>query len=135
MRKAASLLKAALGRDEVVRQARAQAALRDWESIVGPLLAQKSTPERYQQGTLWVAVSDSVWAQELRLKKDVILGHLQDICEDKQLFLNIRFGVRPVYFQPPEIVEAPSTDLRAELVGLSIQEIRERRIGRWRDEN
>lgn len=135
MKKLASIVPEAIPRDEVLRAARAQAAMRQWEEVVGPMLASKSHPDKYDHGTVWVAVSGSAWAQELRMVKNQILGKLRQISGDPNLFTDIRFGVR----QLPDPEPAHEEDTRAEdhrksLEGLSIQEIRERRLGRWRNE-
>ncbi len=38
----------------------------DWESVVGPVLAAHSQPERLQDGELVVVVDEPAWATELR---------------------------------------------------------------------
>ncbi|HVL40167.1 MAG TPA: DUF721 domain-containing protein [Fimbriimonadaceae bacterium] len=134
MRKLEELLGASIEREEVLRCARAQAALRSWPQIVGELLAERSTPDRYDRGTVWVSVQGSAWAQELRMIKHRILNRLADIAGDKTLFLDLRFGVRPPRERKaPDPPAAPKRRARPDLEGLSIREIAERRLKNWPD--
>ena len=115
--------------------ARAQRVLREWATIVGPGMAARSHPERWDRGTVWVAVEGSAWAQELRMIKDVILSRLEQKAGESGLFLDIRFGVRPL--PPKEKPEEPATyavvqDDRGEL---SIAEIAARRLRKWSDQD
>lgn len=80
---------------EVLRAARAGSVLRRWEEAVGEVLAQKSMPDRYDKGTVWVATQGSAWAQELRLMKPTILERLEAMGGERGMFIDIRFGVRP----------------------------------------
>ena len=95
MRKIDGLIGAALGRPEVLRAARAQQAMKHWSEVVGGGLADKSTPDRYEKGTLWVVASGSAWAQEIRLRKEDIITRLNDRAGEKGLFEDIRVGTRP----------------------------------------
>jgi predicted nucleic acid-binding Zn ribbon protein len=125
------MLKPALGRDEVLRAARAQRILREWPSIVGPAMATRSFPDRYDHGTVWVAVTGSAWAQELRMQKDQILTRLTERAGEPNLFINLRFGVRPLPEPAPVEEERPVVPVREEESGLSIREIAERRLKNW----
>jgi predicted nucleic acid-binding Zn ribbon protein len=127
----ARLLGDALDRDEVVRTARAQIVLRRWNEVVGDAMAERSQPERFDRGTVWVAVTGSAWAQELRMQKDRILARLRSLADDPSLFENIRFGVRPVNPPPPK--EEPRIVVSKVDPELSIREIAERRLKVWRD--
>ena len=93
MRHVARVLPRAVENAEVLRAARAAAALRRWEEAVGPLLATKSVPDRYDRGTVWVATQGSAWAQELRLMKPLILERLEAMVGERGMFLDVRFGV------------------------------------------
>jgi hypothetical protein len=130
-----SMLGQAIGREEVLRMARAQAVLREWTTIVGPAMAGRSHPERYERGTVWVAVEGSAWAQELRMIKDVLLARLEQKAGETGLFLDIRFGVRPLpkteRTDEPAAVFAVVEDDRGEL---SIAEIAARRLRKWDDQ-
>lgn len=95
LRRLQDLLEGAVDRPEILRAARAQRVLRQWNEVVGPLLADKVQPDRYDHGTLWVAAVGSAWAQEIRLRQDTILERLNQLAEERSLFLQIRAGVRP----------------------------------------
>lgn len=129
------MLGQAIGKEEVLRMARAQRVLKEWPTIVGPAMAGRSHPERYDHGTVWVAVTGSAWAQELRMIKDVIIARLEDRAGETGLFLDVRFGVRPL--PQPEatdkkpVVLAVVADDRGEL---SIAEIAERRLRKWSEQ-
>lgn len=120
--------------DEVVRTARAQTCLRRWEEVVGEALAKRSWPDRYDRGTVWVAVEGSGWAQELRMLKRQILDKLSTLSGERDMFIDVRFGVRPLKRETfEEVVEAPiDSPENDERNGLSIREIYERRIARMK---
>lgn len=132
MRPLAAMLGKAIGREEVLRAGRAQAALRQWPRIVGPELARRSRPDRYDRGTVWVAVEGSAWAQELRMIRDVILDRLEKECGEGGLFHDIRFGVRPLPSEGAGEAIAPVRAVVADDRGeMSIREIAERRLRSW----
>lgn len=153
MRKVDKVLPKAVTHTEALRSARAQAAMRDWEEIVGEALAKRSRPDRYGRGVVWVAVTGSAWAQEMRMRKEIFLSRLRDRVDDPSLFLDMRFGVRPISHpddepapvpkpapvptpQPePEAVteEQKAEDDPPRMASLSIREIAQRRLARWKD--
>lgn len=103
MKRIADILPA-LDQREVLRGARAQRVLRSWPSIVGDLIARKSTPDRYDHGTVWIAAPESAWAQEIRLRSEDILQRLNDMAGEPGLFRELRVGAagrRPGGMQPP----------------------------------
>ena len=130
MRRIQFLIADSIGRDEVARTARAQIVFRRWDEIVGADMAERSYPDRYTKGTVWVAVNGSAWAQELRMMKDIILRRLKEASEEPDLFKEIRFGVRPIR-KPVDEIELERTEIPAELKELSIREIAERRLRNW----
>lgn len=117
---------------EVVRTARAQRVLRHWDEIVGKTLAERSRPDRVERGTVWVSVQGAAWAQELRMMREIILSRLRAHGGDPELFKDIRFGVRPTPMRVREETAkvGPSEDLSS----LSIREIAERRLARWKSD-
>jgi predicted nucleic acid-binding Zn ribbon protein len=128
----------AIVQDEILKAGRAQRVFRKWPEIVGELLAQKSTPERYHRGVVWVAVSGSSWAQELRMQRGIILKRLRELSGEPELFTSIRFGVRSFDVQTHalvEIEESGRNHLRKELETLTIREIAERRLKKMRNED
>jgi predicted nucleic acid-binding Zn ribbon protein len=135
MKKLSSIVPEALPREEILRAGRAKKALRQWSEIVGPMLATKSFPDKFEHGTVWVAVSGSAWAQELRMVKGQIMTKLAKLCGDPNLFTDIRFGVRPL--PAAEVDEVPDTrndEHREKIRDLSIQEIKERRLQQLKHE-
>lgn len=134
MKKLGHVMPAALGRESVLRTAQAQRTMRRWSEVVGEAMAARSWPERFENGTLWVAVEGSAWAQEMRMSKDRILARLASLSGSDH-FRDLRFGVRPLPQAAPKgPTEEEKASLRAQLEGLSIREIAERRLARWRDE-
>ncbi len=49
-----------------------------WRNIVGDLLAERSTPYRYEFNVLFVRATNSVWLQELILLKQQIMEKITD---------------------------------------------------------
>lgn len=135
MRKLGHMLNPAIGREEVLRAARAQRVLRRWSEVVGEAMAQRSFPDRYDRGTVWVAVQGSAWAQELRMQRERMIEKLGQMSGEPSLFKDMRFGVRPL--PPPDapMVEEKPKPPKESLNGLSIKEIAERRLRNWPGEN
>ena len=125
-----NLLNSTVMPPEVLKAARAISVMRKWEQVVGKEMANRSWPERYDHGTLWIAVTGSAWAQELRMQKDEILSRLNTIADEPGLFLNARFGVRPL---AKAVVGLAADSPVAESEGLTIREIAERRMKAWHD--
>jgi predicted nucleic acid-binding Zn ribbon protein len=130
MRRIGNLLPKAIEK-EVLQIAKAQGILKHWDEIVGPGLAERSWPDRYERSIVWVAVAGSAWAQELRLRKEMILGRLRERSRDPEMFLDVRFGVRklPVKEEPVQ-QEAPLTPDRT---AMTIREIAQERMKSWKD--
>ena len=134
MRRAKDVLNSAIENHEILSAARAQAVLRRWPEVVGPMLAERSHPDRYGRGTVWVAVQGSAWAQELRMMKETILSRLGELSGEPSLFKDVRFGVRPLPIRKVEEVVMPSEPDEPDIRELSIREIAERRLARWKHE-
>ncbi|MBS1727424.1 MAG: DUF721 domain-containing protein [Armatimonadetes bacterium] len=113
---------------EVLRAARAISVMKKWEQVVGKEMAARSWPERYDHGTVWVAVVGSAWAQELRMQKDEILARLNTIANEPTLFVNARFGVRPL---KKAVINTEPEREEDEFKTLTIREIAERRMREW----
>lgn len=132
MRKISRVLPSAVQNDEALRAAKAQMILRRvWKDVVGEQLATRSAPDRYTKGTVWVAVTGSAWAQELRMRKEMLLSRLRNHSDDPNLFTDMRFGVRPLPVVEPDVVEEPEEKSEGEL---SIREIARRRLAKMRGE-
>jgi predicted nucleic acid-binding Zn ribbon protein len=87
-----SLLARAIGRPEIIRKGHALGAMQSWEEIVGKVVSGRSSPEKFEAGLLTVKVVGAVWAQELRMKKEIILEKLNEKAGEK-VFADIRFVV------------------------------------------
>lgn len=94
MRQLSDVLPEALGRADVLRAARALRVARQWEAVVGQILAARSAPDRFDHGTLWVSVTTSVWAQEIRLRRESILERLNEVAGERGLFRELRVTVQ-----------------------------------------
>lgn len=133
MRRIDRVLGEAVAAKEVLRTARAQRAMARWREVVGPVLAERSHPDRYSRGTVFIAVQSSAWAQELRLRKPQIIERLNSLAGERGLFEDARFGVRPL----PSVEEAPpdpSADLPMD-PPQTIREIADKWLRRWTDED
>ena len=93
MKRLADLLPQSIEQKELLRAARAQRAYRDWEKVVGEMLAKHTQPEKYENGILWVLISGSVWAQEINMRKDTIIEKLNKLSNETHLFKEIRTTV------------------------------------------
>lgn len=131
MRKLAHVMPEAIARGEVLRAARAQRVLRNWEAIVGPELAKRSQPDRYERGTVWVSVAGSAWAQELRMLEPTILAKVAEFCGDPHLVVALRFGVRAPRERPEGMQAKPRLTPDPDLETMTIAEIRDRRLRQW----
>lgn len=127
------MISAAVEDKEVLRAARAQRILRRWPEIVGDLLAEKSWPDRYDHGLVWIAVTDAAWAQEMRMIREGLLDRMRQMAGEPSLFTELRFGVRPLKApKKPEVVEIPEVLEQLHTAG-SIREIAEARMKRWKE--
>ena len=132
MKKIQKLLEESIPQAEVLRGARANSILKRWSEVVGPSLAQKSAPDRFDKGTVWVAVIGSEWASELRMERRRILARLNELSGEKCLFTDLRFGVRKF---TSAVIEPPvETSPMVEKAHGSIREIGEKLIKKLQDE-
>jgi len=53
----------------------------NWRDIVGELLAERSTPEKYEHHVLFVKVSNPTWMQELVLIKPQIITRINSLLD------------------------------------------------------
>lgn len=66
-----------------------------WRAIVGPLLAAKTAPARLKNGVLTVLVLNHAWAQELQLRKPVLIEQA-NAALGKDSVKEIRLSVEPL---------------------------------------
>jgi predicted nucleic acid-binding Zn ribbon protein len=76
-----------MGLDKGVRQ---QQAVNLWHIAVGKKIAENTTVQNVEHGTLIVHATSPVWAQELQLQKKDILSKLNKIL-GKKTIKDIRF--------------------------------------------
>jgi len=50
--------------------------MRDWEAVVGAVVAARSRPRDIRDGILYIGVESSVWMQELWFHRDEILDRI-----------------------------------------------------------
>ena len=133
MRKVSDLISRALDRPDMSTALQANKLLRRWPEVVGSDLAKRCSPDRFERGTVFVAVEGSAWAQELRMHKDDLLARLNALS-DKPLFTDIRFGVRSFVPMTTTFEEAVAVvEVQDPRVDLSIKEIAERRLQNYPD--
>jgi len=89
------------------RQVRARAVVAKWRTVVGDVLARVSEASFLRSGILWVTVTDSVWQQELNMRKELIITRLNDALGAK-LVQDIRF--RPGMVSPPTPEKEPEEE-------------------------
>ncbi len=53
----------------------------NWKNVVGDLLAERSTPEKYEHHVLFVKVSNPTWMQELILIRQQIMDRLNNLLD------------------------------------------------------
>jgi len=68
------------------------ALLKLWPQAVGPQIADKTRPDAFRNGTLFVKTVSSVWVQQLHFVKEEILGKLNALNR-KPIVKDIRFTV------------------------------------------
>ena len=76
-----------MGLDKGVRQ---QQAVSLWPIAVGKKIAENTTVQNVEHGTLIVHATSPVWAQELQLQKKEILSKLNETL-GKKTIKDIRF--------------------------------------------
>lgn len=54
-----------------------------WKKVVGELLASRSHPQKLEHNTLFIAVQNNTWMQELLLLKSDILSKYKNIFEEE----------------------------------------------------
>ena len=72
-----------------------------WNDIVGKDIAAVARPALIRGHVLWVAVTDSVWMQQLHLQKMLLLQKINRQLKD-ETFADIRFQLNSSLAPPPE---------------------------------
>lgn len=61
-----------------------------WDEAVGERIAKVAKPTRILQGTLFVSVKTGVWRNELSMRKQEIMGRLNEILNE-EIVKDIKF--------------------------------------------
>jgi len=69
------------------------AVFRNWPEVVGPEIAERTEPQVIRGAVLWIAVSDSVWMQQLHLQKQALLEHVNAHVRGSEKISDIRFQI------------------------------------------
>ena len=93
-RHASEVLSDLLRRKDLDREFRLRWAQTVWSRVCGPEVAKRTWPEKIEGNRLTVGVSDSVWLQELSLKKNEFLEALARAMPDGVKPTEIRFKLR-----------------------------------------
>ncbi len=67
------------------------AIFQSWPKVVGGEIAGRAVPQVIRGTVLWVAVSDSVWMQQLHLQKPLLLARINDSLPGPERISDIRF--------------------------------------------
>jgi len=95
VKRLSDILPSAVEQKDVLRAARAQALFGQWKEAVGEVLSQKTVPDRYDHGVLWVSAESATWAQELRMREETVLARLNELAREPGLFRQVRVSLRP----------------------------------------
>ncbi|MFA7383421.1 MAG: DUF721 domain-containing protein [Desulfurivibrionaceae bacterium] len=84
------------------------AVFRNWPQVVGPELAERTAPQVIRGTVLWVAVSDSVWMQQLHLQKQALLEHINASLRGNAKISDVRFQIDATLGEEKVVAENPS---------------------------
>ncbi|AGY57732.1 DciA family protein [Gloeobacter kilaueensis] len=143
----ASLLAELTRSPQMARNARLVQLQKQWPDIAGAAVSAHSRPLRLQEGTLTVAVSSAVWAQNLGYQRRLLINRIAAVWGSAEAIHDIRFEttgwyartrstalpllpehplIVPLAGQPP-VLRDPSTTLSERLERL--QQLAQWRIG------
>lgn len=83
------------------------AVFRNWSEVVGPEIAERTEPQVIRGTVLWIAVSDSVWMQQLHLQKQALLERVNANVRGSEKISDIRFQVEAVLGEEKMVVDSP----------------------------
>jgi predicted nucleic acid-binding Zn ribbon protein len=79
------------GRPSISKSVNESRAADLWGSVVEGEAQRNTEPLKVKDGTLYVIVSSSTWAQEFQLKKSEVLEKINGLLGDKSVLKDIRF--------------------------------------------
>ncbi len=83
------------------------AVFRNWPQVVGSEIAERTEPQVIRGTVLWIAVSDSVWMQQLHLQKQALLEQINANVRGAEKISDIRFQIDAVLGEEKMVVESP----------------------------
>jgi len=83
------------------------AVFRNWPQVVGPEIAERTAPQVIRGTVLWIAVSDSVWMQQLHLQKQTLLEHINANVRGAEKISDVRFQIDAALGEEKMVVESP----------------------------
>lgn len=89
----AKILSLALKRYGLEKKVAQYAFVQHWSEIVGPEVAKRTKPESIHRGVLMVRVTNSVWAQELSMRRSEFLARLKPLLTPDTQVNDIQFRV------------------------------------------
>ena len=117
----------------------------DWPQVVGPEIAERTEPQVIRGTVLWIAVSDSVWMQQLHLQKQALLEQINANVRGSEKISDIRFQIKAALGEekvavdsPPPVDFSPPADLEAQksfellIAAIGDVELQTRLLTLWR---
>lgn len=83
------------------------AVFRNWPQVVGQEIAERAEPLVIRGTVLWVAVSDSVWMQQLYLQKQALLEHINANVRGAEKISDIRFQIDAALGEEKKVAISP----------------------------
>jgi len=83
------------------------AVFKNWPQVVGPEIAERTEPQVIRGTVLWIAVSDSVWMQQLHLQKQALLEQINANVRGSEKISDIRFQIDAVLGEEKVVAESP----------------------------
>lgn len=83
------------------------AVFRNWPQVVGPEIAERTAPQVIRGTVLWIAVSDSVWMQQLHLQKQALLERINANVRGSEKISDIRFQVDAALGEEKMLADSP----------------------------
>ena len=74
----------------ITKKLRQYSVLAAWEEIVGEQIAKVTTPQRVENGVLYVSVANAPWRAELTMRKREIIQKIHSTV-DSNVIKDIRF--------------------------------------------
>lgn len=121
------------------------AVFRDWPQVVGPEIAERTAPQVIRGTVLWIAVSDSVWMQQLHLQKQILLERINAKVRGTEKISDVRFQIdaalgeeRMVADRPHSAISPQPVDPEAQrsfeqmIAAIGDAELRTRLLVLWR---